>query len=270
MARSSPIPNVLTIAGSDSGGGAGIQADLKAFSAHGTFGMSVITAITAQNTRAVTAIHDVPADVVRAQMDAVCSDIRVDAVKIGMLSSVPLIETIVEALDHWEPPIVVVDPVMVAKSGARLLRPEAVAVLREALIPRATLITPNLPEAADLLGVAEARSEDEMIAMLDPLRALGPAVLLKGGHLDGADSVDWLATAEHRERFAGARVHTKNTHGTGCSLSSAITARLAQGDSLSEAVRQARAWLAVAIARADELDVGRGHGPIHHFHGWWG
>lgn len=264
------IPNILTIAGSDPTGGAGVQADLKTFSALGGYGMSVITAVVAENTRRVDGVHDVPADFVRAQLDSVFADVRVDAVKIGMLGDVDVIKTIADVLDEHRPPYVVLDPVMVAKSGDRLLRPEAVATLRDVLVPRAGLITPNLPEAADLLGEPEATTTDEMAAQLHRLGGLGTSrILLKGGHLGGPHSTDLLLDGGTVHRFEADRVETVNTHGTGCTLSSAIaTLRPRRGDWVS-AVGEAKAYLTGALRHADELDVGGGHGPVHHFHELW-
>jgi hydroxymethylpyrimidine/phosphomethylpyrimidine kinase len=265
------IANVLTIAGSDSGGGAGIQADLKTFSALGVYGASVITALTAQNTRAVTAIHDVPPEFVRAQMDAVFDDIAFAAVKVGMLSSPAIIGVVADGLRRRGARNVVVDPVMVAKSGDRLLRADAISALRECLLPLATLITPNLPEAAVLLEREEAEDEAGMIADAARLRELGPrAVLLKGGHLEkGAASLDVLDDGAEPLTLAALRVATANTHGTGCTLSSAIAALLARGLALRAAVREAKAYVTAAIRAADRLNVGHGHGPVHHFHALW-
>jgi hydroxymethylpyrimidine/phosphomethylpyrimidine kinase len=265
------IANVLTIAGSDSGGGAGIQADLKTFSALGTYGASVITALTAQNTRAVTAIHDVPPAFVEAQLDAVFDDIDFTAVKIGMLSRPEIIDAVAEGLRRHGARNVVLDPVMVAKSGDRLLRPEAIAALRERLLPLATVITPNLPEAAVLLDREEARDAAGMIEAAARLRTLGPqAVLLKGGHLEnGAESIDVLDDGAGPLTLAAPRIATGNTHGTGCTLSSAIAALLARGLALRDAVREAKAYVTAAIRAADRLSVGHGHGPVHHFHALW-
>jgi hydroxymethylpyrimidine/phosphomethylpyrimidine kinase len=260
----------VTIAGSDSGGGAGIQADLKTFSALGVYGASIITALTAQNTQGVRAIHDVPAEFIAAQIDAVFSDLDVDAVKIGMLSRVAAIETVAAGLDRHRVANVVLDPVMVATSGDRLLALEAVDALRRLLIPRARVITPNLPEAAALLDAPVASNENDMRAQAQRLLALGTeAVLIKGGHGSGPESVDLLADASGIVRLAAARVATRNTHGTGCTLSSAIAAELAKGRPLSDAVRAAKAYVTAAISAADRLAVGKGRGPLHHFHQWW-
>lgn len=261
------IPIALTIAGSDSSGGAGIQADLKTFGASGVYGASVITALTAQNTRGVTGIHEVPAEFITAQIDAVFGDLTVDAVKIGMVSQRIVIEAIVEGLKRWSARNVVVDPVMVATSGDRLLSPAAIDALRNDLIPRAQLITPNLPEAAALLEEEMATSADQISEQGRRLLKLGcPAVLIKGGHGEGAESTDYLVRADGVIPFAAKRIQTKNTHGTGCSLSSAIAAGLAKGETLDVAVGHAKAYVSAAIAAADRLDVGHGHGPIHHFH----
>ena len=261
----------LTIAGSDSGGGAGIQADLKTFSALGVYGASAITALTAQNTRAVTAVHDVPPGIVVAQIDAVFDDLKVRAVKTGMLFSAELVQAVAEALEGRHVPVVV-DPVMVAKSGDVLLRDDAIAAMRELLFPLSEVLTPNLPEAARLLNRPVAADETEIESQGRALLALGPrAVLMKGGHANGSRCVDVLV-AENRSplRFEAARSGTRNTHGTGCTLSAAIAAHLALGADLPAAVREAHAYLQGAINAADLLTVGSGHGPVHHFHGIWG
>jgi hydroxymethylpyrimidine/phosphomethylpyrimidine kinase len=263
-------PIAVTIAGSDSSGGAGIQADLKTFSALGVYGASVITALTAQNTRGVTAIHDVPSEFIAAQIDAVFSDLNIGAVKIGMLSQPATIEAVAAGLDRHKARHVVLDPVMIAASGDRLLAPEAIAVLRRVLIPRALVITPNLPEAAALLDAPLAITEPEMREQAEKLLRLGAqAVLIKGGHAEGAESVDFLVQPTTVARLAADRVATSNTHGTGCTLSSAIAAGLAKGLDLSEAVREAKAYVTAAIAASDRLKIGHGHGPVHHFHAWW-
>jgi len=263
-------PIAVTIAGSDSSGGAGIQADLKTFSALGVYGASVITALTAQNTRRVSAIHDVPPDFIAAQIDAVFSDLKVDAVKIGMLSQPAVIEAVTAGLERHRAREVVLDPVMVAASGDRLLAPDAIDVLRRVLIPRARVITPNLPEAAALLGDPVAADETEMRRQGERLLALGcGAVLMKGGHGEGPQSVDLLVEAGSVARFAADRIATRNTHGTGCTLSSAIAAGLARGRDLAAAVGEAKAYVTASIAAADRLQVGSGHGPTHHFHAWW-
>ena len=261
------IPIALTIAGSDSSGGAGIQADLKTFAACGVYGASVITAMTAQNTRGVAAIHPVPADFVAAQIDAVFDDLDIKAVKIGMVAQHAVIDAIVAGLERWSPAHVVLDPVMVATSGDRLLAPDAVAALRTKLIPRALVITPNLPEAAALLDAPVAADAAEIENQGRRLLALGArAVLIKGGHGQGAESIDYLITADGVVALAAPRIASTNTHGTGCSLSSAVAAGLAKGEDLQTAVRGAKTYVTAAIAAADRLDVGRGHGPIHHFY----
>jgi hydroxymethylpyrimidine/phosphomethylpyrimidine kinase len=260
-------PIALTIAGSDSSGGAGIQADLKSFAALGVYGASVITALTAQNTRGVTGIHQVPAEFVAAQIDAVFSDLAVDAVKIGMVAQLATIDAIAEGLKRWSPGHVVLDPVMVATSGDRLLAADAVEALRTKLIPRAALVTPNLPEAAALLDEPVAASEAEIERQGKRLLSFGcPAVLIKGGHGKGSESTDYLVTESGVIALSAPRVATQNTHGTGCSLSSAIAAGLAKGEDMETAVRNAKAWVSAAIAAADRFAVGHGHGPIHHFH----
>jgi hydroxymethylpyrimidine/phosphomethylpyrimidine kinase len=260
-------PIALTIAGSDSSGGAGIQADLKSFAALGAYGASVITALTAQNTRGVTGIHQVPPDFVTAQIDAVFSDLAVDAVKIGMVAQLATIDAIAAGLTRWRPKHVVLDPVMVATSGDRLLAADAVDALRKKLIPQASLITPNLPEAAALLEEPVAASEAEIEGQGRRLLAMGcPAVLIKGGHGQGAESTDYLVTPSRIIALPAPRIATQNTHGTGCSLSSAIAAGLAKREDIETAVRNAKAWVSAAIAAADRFAVGHGHGPIHHFH----
>jgi hydroxymethylpyrimidine/phosphomethylpyrimidine kinase len=264
------IPNVLTIAGSDSGGGAGVQADLKTFSALGTYGCSVFAALTAQNTLAVTAIHDIPPEFVTAQLDAVFDDIEIGAVKLGMLSRPEVIEAVADGLRRHRARNVVIDPVMVAKSGARLLHEEAVSALKERLLPLATLVTPNLPEASALLDLEPARDEAGMIQMAAALRELGPeAVLVKGGHLEGAQSIDVLDDGGEPQVLIAPRIATSNTHGTGDTLSSAIAALLARGHALPDAVREAKAYLTEALRTSDQLRVGHGHGPVHHFHALW-
>ena len=263
-------PIAVTIAGSDSGGGAGIQADLKTFSALGVYGASVVTALTAQNTRGVAAIHDVPPAFIAKQIDAVFSDLAVGAVKIGMLSQAAAIDVVAAGLDRYRVRNVVLDPVMVAGSGDRLIADAAIAALRRALIPRALLITPNLPEAAVLLDSPLAISEADMREQGQRLLALGAgAVLMKGGHAEGAESIDLLIAPTSEVRLVADRVPTANTHGTGCTLSSAIAAGLAQGEPLADSVRHAKAYITDAIAAADRLVIGHGHGPVHHFFAQW-
>ena len=262
-------PVALTIAGSDSSGGAGIQADLKTFAAFGVYGASVITALTAQNTQGVSGIHPVPAAFVTAQCEAVFGDLDVAAVKIGMVAELSIIEAIVSSLARWKPRHVVLDPVMAASSGDRLLSADALASLRNHLIPKATLLTPNLPEAAALLNEPVASDEGAIRRQGERLLAIGAqAVLIKGGHGQGAESIDYLFGDDDVIVLPAPRLATSNTHGTGCSLSSAIAAGLAKGETLETAVRHAKTWITAAIAAADRLKVGKGRGPIHHFHGF--
>lgn len=262
--------NALTIAGTDPSGGAGIQADLKAFSALGAYGASVITALVAQNTCGVQSVYRIEPDFVAAQLDSVFSDLRIDTVKIGMLAEADIVEAVAERLAYWQPPVVVLDTVMLAKSGDPLLSPPAVSALRQHLLPRVSLITPNLPEAAALLEAPMATSEREMHQQGEALMALGcEAVLMKGGHLDDAESPDWLFTRDGAQRFTAPRVQTKNTHGTGCTLSSALAALRPRHNDWAQTVVEAKAWLTQALAAADSLEVGHGHGPVHHFHAWW-
>ncbi len=258
---------VLSIAGSDSGGGAGIQADLKTFAALGCYGMTAITALTAQNTRGVTGIHAVPPEFLRAQISAVVEDIGVDAVKLGMLHAPEIVEVVAWAIDHYRLPHVVLDPVMVATSGDRLIAEDTVQMLVRELFPRACLVTPNLDEAALLIGHGIPGPE-ALDAAADALLALGaPAVLLKGGHLQGDVVVDVLAQAGvARQRFAAPRIASHNLHGTGCSLSSAIAAYLALGHVLPDAVAHARAYVRAAITAGAAVRVGAGHGPLNHGH----
>jgi hydroxymethylpyrimidine/phosphomethylpyrimidine kinase len=269
-ARSAPqaLPIAVTIAGSDSGGGAGIQADIKTFSALGVYGASVVTALTAQNTRGIAGIHAVPAGFVARQIDAVYCDLDVAATKIGMLSRLKVVTAVADGLRRWHARRVVLDPVMVASSGARLLSANAVEALTQLLFPLADLVTPNLHEAAALLGQSVASDESEMARQGESLMRLGArAVLVKGGHGGGPESTDVLIDASGVARFAAPRIATDNTHGTGCTLSSAIAAFLAKGLDPRESVRAAKAYLTGAIAAADRLKVGSGHGPVHHFHG---
>ena len=259
------IPNVLSIAGSDPSGGAGIQADIKAISANGAFAMAALTALTAQNTQGVSGIHLVPADFVQNQINAVFDDIRVDAVKIGMIATADIALAVEQALSGRDVPVIL-DPVMIAKGGAALLQPDAVAVLRDALLPLATVLTPNLPEAAHLLGTAPAQNRTAMETQGRALCALGPdAVLMKGGHLDGDDSPDCLVSPDAVTWFEAPRTPTRNTHGTGCTVSSALAAQMAQSGDIQTAVKGAKSYVAQAIAQADALSVGTGHGPTHHF-----
>ena len=264
------IANVLTIAGSDSGGGAGIQADLKTFSALGVYGASVITALTAQNTRGVQAIHITPPEFVAAQLAAVFEDIQIDAVKIGMLANAETVRAVAESLRRYQPKRVILDTVMIAKSGHALLSPDAVVALRDELLPLADLVTPNLPEAAALLDMPLADDEDGMLRQGEALRALGArAVLMKGGHLGGTQSPDWLVQADGSQRLNVARVQVVNTHGTGCTLSAAIAALVPQRSQLAQAVSDAKIYLTQALVQSARLSVGHGIGPVHHFHRWW-
>jgi len=266
--RPSRIPIALTIAGSDSGGGAGIQADLKTFAALGVYGMSVLTAITAQNTVAVTAVHELPTDLIAAQIDAVISDIGTDVVKTGMLGSAEIIRTVAGKIHEHGLDRLVVDPVMVAKSGDWLLREDAVEALRRELIPLALVVTPNLPEAEVIVGHSVA-TLDEMRAAAREIVALGArAALVKGGHLAG-DPIDVLFDGERVVELPARRIQTPNTHGTGCTYASAIAAYLARGESVEAAVASAKVYLTAAIERAYPIGHGRGHGPVHHFHRLW-
>src|SRR5262249_11075648 len=246
------------------------QAASNLSGAAGVCGARLFAALTAQNTLGVTGIHDVPPEVVTAQIDAVFSDLKVNAVKIGMLSQPAVIEAVAAGLDRWKQRLVVLDPVMVATSGDRLISPHAIDVLKRVLIPRALVTTPNLPAAAALLDCPVARSEDEMRAQAVRLVEQGArAVLIKGGHAEGEESVDILQAPGSFTRLATARVATRSTHGTGCTLSSAVAAGLAKGLDLIAAVREAKAYVSAAIAAADRLTVGSGHGPVHPFHVWW-
>ena len=259
----------LTIAGFDSGGGAGIQADLKAFSARGVYGSSVVTAVTAQNRQVVAAVHPIPTEVITAQIDAVPSDLDLKVIKIGMLGMPDVIAAVGKAIETFDGPIVV-DPVMVSKSGAVLLPDEAVSALREILLPRATLLTPNIPEAAQLFETLATVTDEDLLDQGRALLAYGSqAVLMKGGHGAGDICTDWLITLKNIQKFECERILTKNTHGTWCTYSSAIPAGLAKGESVQSAVRQAHAWLNYTIRRSDELSVGQGHGPVHHFYEIW-
>lgn len=272
------IPNVVSIAGVDPSGGAGVLADLKTFSALGAYGCSVIAALTAQNTQAVTGVHVPPTEFLRLQIDTLFADVQLDAVKLGMLGSAQIVATVAERLSHWQASQVVCDPVMVAKSGDHLLSADAIGVLREALLPQTFILTPNLPEAGVLLDARAPETIHEMYRMIERLRLLLPTnsarwVLLKGGHLPGNEIMDLLFDGDRMIELPATRVETKNTHGTGCSLSSAITALLPQNagniNPVESAVRMARDWLHQAIAASGELSVGSGHGPLHHFHALW-
>jgi hydroxymethylpyrimidine/phosphomethylpyrimidine kinase len=263
-------PIAVTIAGFDSGGGAGVAGDLKTFSALGVYGACVITALTAQNTKGISAIHDVPADFVAAQIDAVFSDLDVGAVKIGMLSQAAVIRAVAAGLDRWRQAKVVLDPVLAASSGGALIDPAALDVLKQELIPRALVLTPNLPEAAVLLGGAPAESEDAMRQQARALLALrADTVVLKGGHLPGPETVDLIADRDGVVALRSRRIESRNTHGTGCALSAAIAAGLAKGMAVEGAVRSAKSYVRAAIAAADALAIGAGVGPVHHFHALW-
>ena len=263
-------PIALTIAGSDSGGGAGVQADIKAISANGVYAASVITAITAQNTQTVVAVHPVPADIVTAQIAAVLSDLNVGAIKLGVLFSAPIISVVAAGLAGYHGPVVV-DPVMIAKSGDTLLQGDAVDALIRLILPHAALLTPNLPEAAQLLEERPALTQDEVIGQGLRLLHMGPrAVLMKGGHSQGPACTDFLIEADGTvTTLTAPRSKTRNTHGTGCTYSAAIAAQLAKGQTMLAAVRAAHTYLQGAIQAADTLHIGAGHGPVHHFHEVW-
>ncbi|PCR08574.1 bifunctional hydroxymethylpyrimidine kinase/phosphomethylpyrimidine kinase [Klebsiella pneumoniae] len=262
--------NALTIAGTDPSGGAGIQADLKTFSALGAYGCSAITALVAQNTRGVQSVYRIEPDFVAAQLDSVFSDVRIDTTKIGMLAETDIVEAVAERLARYRVANVVLDTVMLAKSGDPLLSASAVETLRQRLLPQVSLITPNLPEAAALLDAPHARNEREMLEQGRALLALGcGAVLMKGGHLDDAESPDWRlhprrGTAVHRAASADQKYH-----GTGCTLSAALAALRPRHTDWAATVTEAKAWLSAALAQADSLEVGHGIGPVHHFHAWW-
>jgi hydroxymethylpyrimidine/phosphomethylpyrimidine kinase len=261
------IANVLSIAGSDPSGGAGIQADLKSFSALGCYGMAAITAATAQNTQGVTGIYELPADFVARQIETIFTDIRVDAVKIGMAGSPETIRAIAAVLGRHKPRFIVFDPVMIAQSGDRLLSDEAVEMLKQHLIPLADFITPNLPEAAVLLN--RAVDGDFETAAKDLLKLGAPSVLLKGGHMEGPISFDIFSDTAQTLVLEGPRIQTRNNHGTGCTLSSALACFLAQGRDPADAARAAKDYITGALRASEELSVGKGHGPVHHFYALW-
>ncbi|WP_022941226.1 bifunctional hydroxymethylpyrimidine kinase/phosphomethylpyrimidine kinase [Psychromonas hadalis] len=263
----SSTPIVLTIAGSDSGGGAGIQADIKAISATGSYACSVITAITAQNTLGVSAIFPIPLEHVAKQLDAVFSDLNVVAVKVGMLADSDIINVVTNKIKQYQPTFLVVDPVMVTRNGDLLLQPSAIATLKSALLPMANIITPNLPEAALLVGCEIPQNEAQMTQMVSALRQLNEhAILLKGGYLtQDENSNDLLILPKQVHHLNAKRINTGNTHGTGCTLSSAIASYLAQGHALLPAVQRAKKYITKAISHADELQIGNGHGPVNHF-----
>ena len=260
------MKQLLTIAGSDSSGGAGIQADIKTFSAHGCYAMSVITAVTAQNTLGVNAVQDIDPEIIAAQLDAIFQDIRVDAVKVGMVSRTESIHVIADRLRRYQPCHIVVDPVMVSKSGYNLLQPDAVEALKEKLIPLASMLTPNIPEAEIIAGMKINMPSDMELAA-EKVAALGAkSVLVKGGHLEGAAD-DLLYDGQEMIWYAGHRIESKNTHGTGCTISSAIASNLAHGMTPAEAVKAAKVYITMAISHAVEL--GHGHGPTNHFYQLW-
>jgi hydroxymethylpyrimidine/phosphomethylpyrimidine kinase len=268
------VPNVVSIAGIDPSGGAGIFADIKTFSALGAYGCGIVAALTAQNTQAVTGIQAVSTDFIALQMDTLWADVRIDAVKIGMLGAAPVIQTVAERLQKFAPAHLVLDPVMIAKSGDALLEKSAVGALTEMLLPQATMLTPNLPEGAVLLAQTAPENVRDMRRMAEKLREklhhVGQRwVYLKGGHLPGSDCIDLLHDGDVMIEMAGRRIDTKNTHGTGCTLSSALAALLPQYAEVPRVARAAHDWLARAIARSGELSVGSGHGPVHHFHFAW-
>lgn len=261
------VPKAMTIAGSDSGGGAGIQADLKTFSALGVYGSSTLTAITAQNTVGVTMIHEIPIDIIVAQIDAVLSDIGADAVKTGMLASSAIVETMAEEMERHQVSRLVVDPVMVAKSGDRLLREDAVEALRTRLIPLAAVVTPNIPEAEALTGLKIETDEDVRRAAEAIVQLGARAVVVKGGHREGP-ATDLFYDGVRFQEFSAPRIDTVNTHGTGCTFASAVAAGLAKGLEVVESVELAKDYVTEAIRWS--FPVGRGHGPLHHFYKWWG
>ena len=261
----------LTIAGSDSGGGAGIQADLKTFAANGCYGMSVITALTAQNTRGVTAIHALPPSFAVEQMTAVFTDIGTDAVKIGMLYSAELIEAVAEALNRFRPRNIVLDPVMVAQSGDKLLQDEAIQAIKEHLMPVADVVTPNLPEAQVLLGEKIESFQNVQQAARNLSLIGGRSILIKGGHMAESKSTDLLYLAEEDRfcRLEADRIDSQNNHGTGCTLSSAIAAHMARGSDIEAAVNSAKTYIQNAIQAGASYEIGHGHGPVHHFFEFW-
>lgn len=268
------VPNSLTIAGVDPSGGAGILADIKAMSALGAYGTAVIAALTAQNTLGVTSIAPVPPAFVGAQIDTLFSDVRIDAVKVGMLGQQSVTRIVAERMAHWKPKHLVLDPVMIAKSGDALLERSAIDELRDSLVPQATMVTPNLPEAGVLLDARPVETVKEMRRTAERLRRLladdGQRwVFLKGGHLPGNDTIDVLHDGDQMIELPGTRIATRNTHGTGCTLSAALAALLPQYQDVPQAARLAKAYLVEAIARSGDLEVGFGHGPVHHFHALW-
>lgn len=268
------IPNTLSIAGIDPSGGAGVLADVKAMSALGAYATAVVAALTAQNTKGVVSIYPVDPAFIKQQIDVLFADVRIDAVKIGMLGQQLVIRTVIESLSQWQPKHIVLDPVMVAKSGDHLLEKAATAEMREGLVPLATMITPNLPEAAVLLAMRPADTVKEMYGAAEKLRRLMADqgerwVFLKGGHLPGSECTDLLYNGDKMIEMPAQRIETKNTHGTGCTLSAALAALLPQHDTAIDAAKAAKVYLYQAIARSGDLEVGSGHGPVNHFHTWW-
>ncbi|MEZ2624523.1 bifunctional hydroxymethylpyrimidine kinase/phosphomethylpyrimidine kinase [Paenalcaligenes hominis] len=268
------IPNTLSIAGVDPSGGAGVLADIKAMSAVGAYGTGVVAALTAQNTQGVKGIYPIDLSFIKQQIDVLFEDVRIDAVKIGMLGQEAVITTVVDCLSRWQPPHLVVDPVMVAKSGDHLLEKAATAAMREAMLPLATVITPNLPEAGVLLDMRPAETLKEMYGVAEKLRRLMADkedrwVFLKGGHLPGSDCTDLFYNGDQMVEMPAHRIQTKNTHGTGCTLSAALAGLLPQTDNAIQAAKIAKEYLYKAIARSGDLSVGSGHGPVNHFHAWW-
>jgi len=265
-----PPPIALTIAGSDSSGGAGIQADIKTFSSLGVYSASVITNITAQNTCSVHSVHPLPIDVVEAQLRAVFGDLNISCVKIGMLNSSSIIKLVSQILQEYRPKHIVLDPVMISSSGKPLIEANAIEALKTQLFPISTIVTPNIPEAATLLNSSQAKSKSAMYETITKLNKLGShSVLLKGGHLIGDTCTDLLSESDIIHEFSQARIATNNTHGTGCTLSSAISANLALGSSIKDAVFKANVYLNNAIKFANSLKIGKGSGPVHHFHNQW-
>lgn len=268
------IPNTLSIAGVDPSGGAGVLADVKAMSALGTYATAVIAALTSQNTQGVVSIYPIDPAFVKEQIDVLFDDVRIDAVKIGMLGQQPVIRAVIDSLSHWQPKHLVLDPVMVAKSGDHLLEKTATAEMREGMLPLATMITPNLPEAGVLLDMRAVETVREMYGVAEKLRRLladddNRWVFLKGGHLPGSECTDLLYNGDQMIEMPAQRIDTKNTHGTGCTLSAALAALLPQHDNAIDAAKAAKVYLYKAIARSGDLTVGSGHGPVNHFHHWW-
>ncbi|PLK58985.1 bifunctional hydroxymethylpyrimidine kinase/phosphomethylpyrimidine kinase [Candidatus Palibaumannia cicadellinicola] len=264
------INNILSIAGSDPCGGAGIQADLKTFSALGTYGTSVLTSLVAQNTYGVQAVYPISTEFIIQQLNSILSDVQIDSAKIGLLCQAAIIRVVAAELKQYSIPWLVLDTVMVAKSGDQLLDKDAVRCLRDELLPLVSIITPNLPEAAVLLGCTLAQDENQMCQQGRKLLKLGSkAVVMKGGHLMGIESPDWLITSQEELRFTSPRIDTKNTHGTGCTLSAALAALRPRYKDWAETLDVAKVWLQQALLHANKLHVGQGVGPIHHFYGWW-